>query len=298
MRPGSFVFLIFLSLCLFVFSAHAHTEELPPELNAQYKNKIFLLRGFYSRDHLQYDSTGKIDRAETGDWTTSGFVEVERLSISGSRLTIEARRLLLSSPYHDGFSLNGGKKRGKNTSPLKIDADLNPDEPPEKSVKTALSQIFFTAQDSFADSVPEYWKFCIVNGLRGKNENCHFSRELRRVPGMDLSQNAQAEIMTDPKNMPFYHLGSSGVTPPQFIAHPKPAFSEAARKVRYQGTDTIWLVVDTSGNPTNIRITDPLGLGLDEEAVRAVKTWKLQPATKDGQFVAAEISVEVEFHLF
>jgi protein TonB len=38
------------------------------------------------------------------------------------------------------------------------------------------------------------------------------------------------------------------------------------------------------------------GRGLDEEAVKAVRTWKFKPAIKDGRPVAVQIFVEVDFH--
>jgi len=44
-------------------------------------------------------------------------------------------------------------------------------------------------------------------------------------------------------------------------------------------------------------VINPIGMGLDEKAVEAVRTWKFQPALKDGKPVAVEIAVEVDFHL-
>jgi len=41
-----------------------------------------------------------------------------------------------------------------------------------------------------------------------------------------------------------------------------------------------------------------VGLGLDEKAIEAVKTWKFDPARKDGHAVAVQISVEVDFRLY
>jgi protein TonB len=39
-------------------------------------------------------------------------------------------------------------------------------------------------------------------------------------------------------------------------------------------------------------------LGLDEKAIETVKTWKFDPAMKDGKPVAVQIIVEVAFHLY
>ena len=43
---------------------------------------------------------------------------------------------------------------------------------------------------------------------------------------------------------------------------------------------------------------NPLGLGLDAVALEAVRTWKFQPATRDGTAVPVRVKVTVSFSLF
>jgi periplasmic protein TonB len=89
-----------------------------------------------------------------------------------------------------------------------------------------------------------------------------------------------------------------GVTPPRPIYSPDPEFSEEARKAKYQGTCTLMIVVDTDGKPTNIRVVNSLGMGLDEKAIETVRTWRFEPGKKDGHAVNVEMAVEVDFHLY
>lgn len=89
-----------------------------------------------------------------------------------------------------------------------------------------------------------------------------------------------------------------GVTPPRPIYSPDPEFSEEARKAKYQGTCTLMIVVDTDGKPTNLRVVNSLGMGLDEKALETVKTWRFEPGKKDGHPVKVEMAVEVDFHLY
>jgi periplasmic protein TonB len=89
-----------------------------------------------------------------------------------------------------------------------------------------------------------------------------------------------------------------GVIPPRPIYSPDPEFSEEARKAKYQGTCVLGLVVDTNGRPTNIRVVSSLGMGLDEKAIEAVRTWLFEPGQKDGHAVAVEVAIEVDFHLY
>jgi TonB family protein len=94
-----------------------------------------------------------------------------------------------------------------------------------------------------------------------------------------------------------FRMGS-GAVPPRAIYSPEPEFSEEARKAKYQGVCTLGVIVDAQGHPTNIRVLNSLGMGLDEKAIAAVKTWRFEPAMKDGHAVRFEIAVEVDFHLY
>ncbi len=88
-----------------------------------------------------------------------------------------------------------------------------------------------------------------------------------------------------------------GVSAPRAIYSPDPGYSEKARQEKYQGTCVLRLVVDTNGLPRNIRVERPIGMGLDEEAIEAVRNWRFKPAMKDGAPVAVQIAVEVSFHI-
>jgi TonB family protein len=88
------------------------------------------------------------------------------------------------------------------------------------------------------------------------------------------------------------------VKPPKALYTPDPLYSDEARKAQYQGTVVLWLVVDADGLPQLIRVQRSLGMGLDEAAIAAVKQWKFEPATKNGQPVRVMINVEVNFRLF
>jgi TonB family protein len=39
-------------------------------------------------------------------------------------------------------------------------------------------------------------------------------------------------------------------------------------------------------------------MDLDDRAVEKVKTWRFEPATRDGQRVAVEMPIEVSFNLY
>jgi protein TonB len=94
-----------------------------------------------------------------------------------------------------------------------------------------------------------------------------------------------------------YRIGG-GVSAPQLIYGPDPEFSEEARKAKYQGTVILWMIVGTDGRTHEIRVQRSLGMGLDEKAIDAVRVWRFEPARKNGQPVAVQINVEVNFRLY
>ena len=89
-----------------------------------------------------------------------------------------------------------------------------------------------------------------------------------------------------------------GATLPRGLYTPDPEFSEEARKAKYQGICTLMIVVSPDGRATNIRVVNSLGMGLDEKAIEAVKTWRFEPGQKNGHPVPFEMAVEVDFHLY
>jgi protein TonB len=83
----------------------------------------------------------------------------------------------------------------------------------------------------------------------------------------------------------------------ELIYKEEPEYSEEARKARWQGTVELAIDIDTSGRPANIRVLHPLGLGLDEKAIAAVRKWRFRPAFSGDKAVTAPATVQVTFHL-
>jgi len=89
-----------------------------------------------------------------------------------------------------------------------------------------------------------------------------------------------------------------GVTAPEAIYSPEPSFSDEARKAKHQGIVLLMVVVGKDGRPYDIHVRQSLGMGLDEQAIETLKNWRFRPATLNGQPVATQIAVEVNFRLY
>lgn len=89
-----------------------------------------------------------------------------------------------------------------------------------------------------------------------------------------------------------------GVSIPRAIYSPEPEFSEEARRSKYQGEVTLLATITADGRTHDLRVVRSLGMGLDEKALEAVRTWRFEPAKKDGRPVAVQMNIIVNFHLF
>jgi periplasmic protein TonB len=89
-----------------------------------------------------------------------------------------------------------------------------------------------------------------------------------------------------------------GVSAPRVTYAPDPEYSDEARKAKYQGKVVLWAIIGPDGLPKDIRVQQPLGMGLDQKALAAVRQWRFDPARKSGQPVAVQVNIEVHFRLY
>ncbi|MGA7359626.1 MAG: energy transducer TonB [Candidatus Sulfotelmatobacter sp.] len=105
-------------------------------------------------------------------------------------------------------------------------------------------------------------------------------------------------ISVDGVDEPVYRIRNSGIRPPRAISRVDPEFTEEARKKNVSGTVAISFVVTSKGDVTAVRVNRSLGSGLDEKAIEAVRQWKFEPATKDGEPVAVQMDALMSFNLY
>jgi TonB family protein len=93
------------------------------------------------------------------------------------------------------------------------------------------------------------------------------------------------------------YTAAKGMTPPQPIFRPDAEYTDEARKAQLSGTVVVTLIVETDGTTSDVEVAKPLGDGLEQKAVEAVRQWKFKPATIAGKPVRARVNVEVAFRL-
>ncbi|HUJ96106.1 MAG TPA: energy transducer TonB [Terriglobales bacterium] len=280
--------LTILLLVAFVLTIHARlagADDLEKQLKFDYQDKVLTLRNFYGGEYLNFKADGSpLAGGPVGPWTIDGQLSVNGIALHGEKLKIKGRRLYLIYDIHakqfEDYLTFLRDYRGKDREKLEklvrkrdveVEIEFPSSRPGSDEVSSAMRAVFLAPDESMAKVVPPEWR-------------AYFGK-----------QDGEAQTISEPG--PMYRVGA-GVSPPRAILDPEPEYSETARELKYQGVMVLYLVVDASGNPRDIRIVTPMGLGLDEKAVVAVSNWKFEPARKDGQPVAVAVNIQVTFHLY
>ena len=111
-----------------------------------------------------------------------------------------------------------------------------------------------------------------------------------------ISQNAKPDDASTDKT---FRAGVNGIGVPTCIYCPPPEYSNKARADKLEGSVVFDVKVTEEGKTTAIILVKGLGKGLDEQAEKAVKSWKFSPAKdSSGKPVAVRVQVQVSFHLY
>jgi len=92
--------------------------------------------------------------------------------------------------------------------------------------------------------------------------------------------------------------GAGGASAPRCSVTPEPNYSDDARKAHIQGTVILDSIIQKDGNIDVTGVARSLGYGLDDEAKKVLKRWKCSPGQKDGQAVAVQLQIVINFHLY
>jgi len=119
-------------------------------------------------------------------------------------------------------------------------------------------------------------------------------------PPMPALTEAQAQNISKTVSQspcPFYPSPMSGATFPRAIYHPDPDYTSAALKSKVTGSVGLMVNIGSDGWVKDVCVARSLRPDLDESAMTTIKTWRFEPAQKNGVAVAAVTFVEVSFNL-
>jgi TonB family protein len=89
----------------------------------------------------------------------------------------------------------------------------------------------------------------------------------------------------------------ASVTPPAHISGSAAPYPEKANKLKLRGSVLVEMIVTERGEPTEIHVLESAAALLDEAVVKAVRTWRFEPARKDGVKVRVRWQYRQTFQL-
>jgi len=272
--------------------------EVEKGLKQRYEGKAILLRHFYRENQLHYTPDGElIGLGQAGPWTLSR-IEIKRIKLTPSALVLEGNRV---ADYYDHETKAFVKMRTAKSVRIDVQVGTNG----VGALDEAMKKVFLETSEELLTDLPSYW----VAFLKGEG---HGPSTRFPIANQPLAQRdfSQSPLPASPSNSgPPTPSNGSGLPPgvfkvggkisaPRVTYSPDPSYEPLAQEAKFQGTTVLWVVVDEQGRAAEIRLSEPLGFGLDERAVDAVKTWRFQPAKRDGIPVAVQINIEVNFRLY
>ncbi len=243
-------------------------QDIETQLNSIYGGKVLIFREFHEGGTLKYDVDGKLAKGGAiGPWTLDANIEVKRMRLSAKGLEVDGDRI--SKVYNETMrafqNLRGAR--------VKVQIELQQPPTDTQSAQTLLAKIFLSRQETILDVAPDYWK-PFLRAMSGGGSS---------PPGTD--------------DLEAYHRHLPDATSPVPVRKPEPPYTEEARVAGLQGIVRLGAVVDKQGRVTDVWIVKPLGLGLDDQAARAVQKWKFKPATRSGVPMSVRVLIETSFHL-
>jgi len=276
-------------LGLLLLATTCQAGNLDNVIQSEYPNRILTLRHSYSGDHLHLYGDGTlVEDAPPGSWTTDSQLEVRDASLSGSLLTIRGRRIFQvydskSKEFVDALSLvpsfpeKWQKDIEKTLRKRQVEIQIEmPPTPDPKEIPETLHAVFLAPGEPASKIAPVFYRDFYATGGGGSK---------------------RTELPAGVVRLTSVGSKAGDIKAPHASSSPDPEYSDEARLIKYGGTAVVSLIVDTSGSVRDPQIILPLGVGLDDKAIGTVSHWKFDPATKDGQPVAVEISVEVAFRI-
>jgi TonB family protein len=307
-------------------SDEALVKSTPPlsedALRTRYVGKLIFLRGSYLGDDLQFDMNGKVNGSPAvGSFTLSAF-EVRKVKLSKHKLELEADRYGLhffgALPYEDDTKSYDKVKISKKPVHITIERELIvvPKVKKDKSKKDApqlAAQGIKTSDGAAATDAPKPAETEVAQGAVSPAHSAMLmNKALGGIFASDIDQSMMShlpgywqEYFTSKSQHRQYmpadgniKVVSEGMTPPKVLNSIDPSSNEYAQKYGIAGIELLRTVVDAKGVPRQMAIARPIGFGLDEKAVEAIKNSRFQPATLNGQPVPVVVDLVVTFRIY
>jgi TonB family protein len=285
------------------------------ELKQMLVGKALYLRGGYLGDTLNFDEHGHIDgHSPQGSYTLSA-IQIDRVHLTkkkveleGARyglrflgqlanedpsralervritpkkkmvkISIEREQIVIPKKMKEHKPIKEKEMRAKQAATATPEADskseisITPSHT-ARVLKDALDQIFAQGLDErmMAD-MPDFWKL-------------YYQAVAEKADYRPKDPSILRQNTVDRKA--------------RLLASFEPDSNEFAQAAGVAGMSQYHAVIGPDGTVGEVAVSRPIGFGLDESAVAAIRKAKFEPAIKDGKPVAVLLDLDVPFRIF
>jgi hypothetical protein len=293
------------------FGAQLAGEEINEDnLRRLFLGKQIFLRGLWLSDDLHFNLRGDlVSQSSKGSFTLCA-IQIDHVSLSKKRIELEGarygihfddvgnwadqatsfdrirvtqkkKRLLIVIDRQEVVSLKKEKKKSGHEASQPAPANSpelaakNETTNPAESaahLRDAVDRIFAPSLDAtMIAAMPDYWQFFYQAQFK------HQSIE-----------------PTDPAIV----RPGPGVTGPTLVRNIVPASNDYAQHAQIAGVASYKVILSPDGKPLAVAVFRPIGFGLDENAVAAIRRSTFTGARKDGKAVSSVIDVDISFRIY
>jgi TonB family protein len=278
----------FILLALLGSSTLLNSQEPQQHLLQLVQDKQFTLRVPYSSKNITVREDGTCLRnCDRGGWARDASLIVRNLSVSDTVATIDGDRHVV---YYD----MQGKPKRVAVGPIKISIKLLT-PPNEQVVTAAMQRIFIGPSEPIFNGPPPdpaletpQYEIRIGRGeILARDKSAPDWKSVVEIhSALEIGSLADGEKV---------YLVTRALTGLRGVKLPAPTFPKGKQLQGDAGTVALLITVDSSGSVQGIKVVSADNPGFVEPAVVAVASWQYRPATLNGQLVAFEMSVAVDF---
>jgi hypothetical protein len=255
-------------------SATPSRAEIPEAdqqgIRTKYVGKVLFFRNTYRMaGQLEVSPTGEVKGAKgPGYWAVDDAVQVKDIDFRKDRVTFKCLKLW-ANIKDDGqlhFFPASAALKGKSNYPETVEITFRTANNPETAtqLEESIHHVFLSEQEPKLSTAPQAISAYIQKSAQGADAD------------------------------PAAPAGFSG-TLPKPISRPIPNMPREAQLVGQTGQESFIVLVDDRGNAAVVGFTHLLQYGLEETTIDAVKSWRFEPATKDGKPVTVRIPMSIDY---
>lgn len=288
------------------------------ELRHQFEGKTLYLRGGYFENELRFDVYGRLEGTSQQLPYTLSMIQVDKVHLNKRRVELDGIRyglhFLGDGTGDDPVAASDKVRITPKKKILKVFIEraevVNPKKR-SRSSKDDLPLPAATAQPASAQSSPVA-DSDTANVITQARSNDLLKQALDRVFSRGLDEPMIASL-PDYWRLYYRALASKSTYKPsdpavlrpgnvdqkaRLLTTFEPPSNDFAQAAGVAGVAQYHVVVGADGKPGEIAVGRPIGFGLDENAVAAIRKASFAPALKDGKPVPVVVDLLVEFRIY